>query len=79
MICSGLRWKVFRFFFGLTAIFVADIVAPKKMKKSRVLFVNMSYRKISYLNAQCLNTQQDLASLCPIEMWHSGIGHSGAI
>ena len=31
------------------------------------------------LNAQCLNTQQDLASLCPIKMWHSGIGHSGAI
>ena len=32
-----------------------------------------------YLNAQCLNTQQDLASLCPINMWHSGIEHSGAI
>ena len=36
--------------------------------------------RISYLNAQCLNTQQDFkASLCPIKMWHSGIGHLGAI
>ena len=32
-------------FFGLTVIFVADKVAPKKFKMSRVLFVNRSYRK----------------------------------
>ena len=37
----------------------------------------MENETISYLNAQCLNTQQDLASLCPIKMWHSGIWHLG--